>query len=123
MKELKVLLGIYFLIIITVIACTKVASVPVIELGEKATATKINSVYPPITTGKVVANLSVTPGAKYSIQLTNLTGDVKYATGFTADKTLVTKDLDYSDVKSGDYMIVLIDIAGNEYKHNITIKK
>lgn len=122
MKELKVLLGIYFLMVITVIACTKVASVPVIELGEKATATKINSVYPPISTGKVVANLSVTPGAKYSIQLINLTGDVKYSTGFTADKNLVIKELDYSDVKSGDYAVVLIDIAGKEYKHNITIK-
>lgn len=123
MKELRTLLGIYFIIIVAVIACTKVVSTPVIELGEKATATKINSVYPPITTGKVTANLSVTPGAKYSIQLINLAGDVKYATGFTADKELVTKDLDYSDVKSGDYAVVLIDIFGKEYKQNITIKK
>lgn len=123
MKELRVLLGIYFLIIIALIACTKVVSTPVIELGEKATATKINSVYPPITSGKVTANLSVTPGAKYSIQLIDLRGDVKYSTGFTADKTLVTRELDYSDVNSGDYAVVLIDISGNEYKQNITIKK
>lgn len=123
MKELRVLLGIYFLIIVTVIACTKVVSTPVIELGEKATATKINSVYPPISTGKVTANLSVTPGAKYSIQLINLKGDVKYSTGFTADKDLIIKELDYSDVNSGDYAVVLIDIFGTEYKQNITIKK
>lgn len=123
MKELRVLLGVYLLIIVAVIACTKVVSTPVIELGEKATATKINSVYPPITTGKVVANLSVTVGSKYSLQLIDLKGDVKYITGFTADKELVIKELDYSDVKSGDYTVVLIDIFGSEYKQNITIKK
>lgn len=123
MKELKVLLGIYFLMIGLLIACTKVVSTPVIDLGEKATITKINSVYPPITTGKVIANFSVTPGAKYSVQLTTMLGDVKYSTGFTADKELITKELDYSDVKSGDYVVVLLDISGNEYKQNITIKK
>ena len=123
MKELRVLLGVYLLIIVAVIACTKVVSTPVIELGEKATATKINSVYPPITTGKVIANLSVTPGSKYSLQLINLAGDVKYVTGFTADKELIVKELDYSDVKSGDYTVVLIDIFGTEYKQNLTIKK
>lgn len=123
MKELRVLLGVYLLIIVAVIACTKVVSTPVIELGEKATATKINSVYPPITTGKVIANLSVTPGSKYSLQLINLAGDVKYVTGFTADKELIVKELDYSDVKSGDYTVVLIDIFGTEYKQSLTIKK
>lgn len=123
MKELRVLLGVYLLIIVAVIACTKVVSTPVIELGEKATATKINSIYPPITTGKVIANLSVTPGSKYSLQLINLAGDVKYVTGFTADKELIIKELDYSDVKSGDYSVVLIDIFGTEYKQNLTIKK
>ena len=123
MKELRVLLGIYFLLIVALIACTKVVSTPVIELGEKAAVTKINSIYPPITTGKVIANISATPGAKYSLQLINLAGDVKYATGFTADKELIIKELDYSDVKSGDYTVVLIDIFGKEYKQNLTIKK
>lgn len=123
MKELRVLLGIYFLFIVLLIACTKVTPTPTIELGEKATSTKINSITPPVSTGKVIANLSVTVGAKYSVQLIDLKGDVKYATGFTADKSLVIKELDYSDVKSGDYTVVLVDIFGTEYKHRITIKK
>lgn len=123
MKELKTLLGIYFLIIILVIACSKVVSTPVIELGKQATSTKINDVTPPISTGKVIASMTVTPGAKYSLQLIDLKGDVKYATGFTADKELIIKELDYSDVNSGDYTVTLIDIFGTEYKRNITIKK
>ena len=123
MKELRVLLGLYLLFILVLIACTKVVSTPVIELGEQAKVTQINSVNPPISTGKVIANLSVTPGAKYSLQLIDLKGDVKYATGFTADKDLIIKELDYSDVNSGDYTVTLIDIFGTEYKRNITIKK
>jgi hypothetical protein len=123
MKELRTLLGIYFLIIIILIACTKVISTPVIELGKEATSTTINSVTPPISSGKVIANITVTPGAKYSLQLIDMKGDVKSATGFTADKDLIIKELDYSDVKSGDYTVTLIDIFGKEYKRNITIKK
>lgn len=111
-------------IIFIISSCTKVQPGPVvINLGEKATATKINKVAPPITTGPVTLELNVTKGAKYSIQLIDLKGDVKYATGFTADKELVTKELDYSDVKSGDYAVVLIDIFGTEYKQSLTIKK
>lgn len=123
MKELRTLLGIYFLIIILVIACSKVVSTPVIELGKQATSTKINDVTPPISTGKVIASITVTPGSKYSLQLIDLKGDVKSATGFTADKELIVKELDYSDINSGDYTVTLIDIFGTEYKRNITIKK
>jgi hypothetical protein len=123
MKELRTLLGIYFLIIILVIACSKVVPTPVIELGKEATSTKINSVEPPVSSGKVIANLSVTVGAKYSLQLIDLKGDVKSTIGFTADKDLIIKELDYSDVNSGDYTVTLVDISGAEYKRNITIKK
>jgi hypothetical protein len=123
MKELSVLLGVYLLSILLLIACTKVASTPVIELGVQAKMTQINSINPPISTGKVIANLSVTTGAKYSLQLIDLKGDVKSATGFTAEKDLVIKELDYTDVNSGDYSVVLLDISGKEYKRQITIKK
>lgn len=123
MKDLSVLLGVYLLSILVLISCTKVASTPTIELGAQAKVTQINSVNPPISTGKVIANLSVTPGAKYSIQLIDLKGDVKSATGFTADKDLIIKELDYSDINSGDYAVTLIDIFGKEYKRQITIKK
>jgi hypothetical protein len=123
MKELSVLFGVYLLSLLVLFSCTKVTPTPVIELGEQAKVTQINSVNPPVSTGKVIANLSVTPGAKYSLQLIDLKGDVKYTTGFTADKELIIKELDYSDVKSGDYAVTLIDIFGREYKRNITIKK
>lgn len=125
MKEIIKLLGIYLLtIVILIFGCRKVdSSTPVISLGKMATATSIEKVEPVLTKGPVTLTLSVTKDAKYSIQLIDLKGDVKYATGFTADKELVIKNLDYSDVKSGDYAIVLIDIFGKEHKRQITIKK
>jgi hypothetical protein len=124
MKELRILLGLYILIIVTVISCTKVdmPAPQVIDLGKEATSTSIVSLSTALVSAKVDVTLNVTPGAKYSIQLINLNGDVKKATGFTADNALVIKTLDYSDVNSGDYALVLIDISGKEYKRSITIK-
>ena len=125
MKEIIKLLGVYLLtIVILIFGCRKVDTpTPVISLGKVATATSIEKVEPVLTKGPVTLTLSVTKDAKYSIQLIDLKGDVKYSTGFTADKDLVIKNLDYSDVKSGDYAIVLIDIFGKEHKRQITIKK
>lgn len=125
MKEITKLLGIYLLtIVILIFGCRKVdSSTPMISLGKVATATSIEKVEPVLTKGPVTLTLNVTKDAKYSIQLIDLKGDVKYATGFTADNNLVIKNLDYSDVKSGDYAIVLIDIFGKEHKRQITIKK
>lgn len=110
-------------IIFIISSCTKVQPTPEISLGRVATSTAIEKVEPVITKGPITLTLNVTEGAKYSIQLIDLKGDVKYATGFTADNNLVIKKLDYSDVNSGDYAIVLIDIFGKEYKRQITIKK
>jgi hypothetical protein len=126
MKETLKLLAIYIgiIIIFVVYSCTKVdIPEPVINLGTQSTSTAITHLSTAITSGKVDVTMSVTPGAKYSLQLIDLKGDVKYATGFTADNNVVIKNLDYSDVNSGDYTIVLIDISGKEYKRSLTIKK
>lgn len=124
MKELRILLGLYLLIIVTVIACTKIdVPVPqVIDLGKEATSTSIVNLSTALVSAKVDVTMNLTPGAKYSLRLIDLNGDVKKSTGFTADNTLVIKTLDYSDVKTGDYTLELIDISGKEYKRLITIK-
>lgn len=124
MKELRILLGLYILIIVTVIACTKI-DVPapqVIDLGKQSTSTSIVSLSTVLIKDKVDVTMNLTPGAKYSLMLIDLNNDVKKSTGFTADNTLVIKTLDYSDVKTGDYTLELIDISGKEYKRLITIK-
>jgi len=124
MKELRILLGLYIMIIVTVIACTKI-DVPapqVIDLGKESTSTSIISLSTMLIKDKVDVTMSLTPGAKYSLRLIDLNNDVKKSVGFTADNTLVVRTLDYSDVKTGDYTLELIDISGKEYKRLITIK-
>ena len=124
MKELRTLLGIYLLIIVTVIACTKI-DIPapqVIDLGKQSTSTSIVSLSTVLIKDKVDVTMNLTPGAKYSLRLIDLNDNVKKSTGFTADNTLVVRTLDYSDVKTGDYTLELIDISGKEYKRLITIK-
>lgn len=124
MKELRILLGLYLLIIVTVIACTKV-DIPapqVIDLGKESTSTSIVSLSTVLINDKVDVTMNLTPGAKYSLRLIDLNNDIKKSIGFTADNTLVIKTLDYSDVKTGDYTLELIDISGKEYKRLITIK-
>ena len=126
MKETnKLLIGYILLIALFVTySCQKVdIPAPVIALGKESTTTSISNLSTAVTTGEVVVTLNVTPGAKYSLQLIDLKGDVKSATGFTADKEVIIKTLDYSDVNSGDYSIELIDISGKEYKRSLTIKK
>lgn len=124
MKELRTLLGIYLLIIVLIIACTKVdIPVPqVIDLGKQSTSTSIVSLSTVLIKDKVDVTMNLTPGAKYALRLIDLNNDVKKSVGFTADNTLVVRTLDYSDVKTGDYTLELIDISGKEYKRLITIK-
>jgi hypothetical protein len=120
MRKLSELSLVLFLF---VVGCTKVNQPIPINLGKEATSTAITHLSTTVTKGDVDVTMNVTPGAKYSIQLIDLKGDVKSSTGFTADKELITKKLNYSDVNSGDYTITLIDILGKEYKRSLTIKK
>jgi hypothetical protein len=111
-------------IVVFLAACTKVVQppVPAIDLGQKATATSIKKVTPIVSNGNITVELGVTQGAKYSLQITDLLDEEIKTFGFTADDTIYIKKLDLTDLKNGDYNLVLIDIAGKEVKSNIIIK-
>jgi len=105
-------------------ACTKVVQppVPVLDLGRKATSTAITRVTPIVSKGNITVEMKVTPGAKYSLQVTDLLEDEIKTIGFTADDTIYIQKMDLTSLKNGDYNLVLIDIAGKEVKTNIIIK-
>lgn len=105
--------------------CTKIDTYQpyVIDLGKQATSTKILKVSPIVSDGNVTVQLAVTQGAKYSLQITNLLDSELKTFGFTAEDTIYIKKLDLTDLKNGDYNLVLIDISGKEVKTNIIIKK
>ena len=117
---MKKLLLISFILLAS---CRKIDITPTIDLGKVATSTAITKVTPLVSSGKIVVEMKLTEGAKYSLQVTDLLDDEIKTFGFTADKDIYSKALDLSDLKTGDYNLVLIDIAGKENKTHIIIKK
>jgi len=113
------------IMVIFLSACTKVVNPPVlsIDLGKVSTSTSIKKVTPIVSNGNITVELSVTQGAKYSLQVTDLLDEEVKTFGFTADDTIYIKKLDLTSLKNGDYNLVLINIAGKEVRSNIIIKK
>lgn len=71
---------------------------------------------------KVVVSVAVTPGAKYSFQLTDIKGDVIVSRGLLADEVTESVIIDISKVNPGMYNIEVVDISGLEIKQPISIK-
>jgi hypothetical protein len=65
---------------------------------------------------------NVTPGSKYSIQITNIKGDVISSQGLNADETVETIKLDVDKINPGMYDLIFIDTKGSELKYPIVIK-
>ena len=106
-------------------ACTKIVQppYPTINLGRQATSTAISKVTPTVSNGNIIVEMKVTPGAKYSLQVTNLLEDEIKTIGFTANDTIYIQKIDLTSLKNGDYNLILMDVAGKEFKTNIIIKK
>lgn len=123
MKELRVLFGVYITIIVLIYACTKHIDTPVtpIDFGVKSTAISFASL-PTVSNGTVTFSVKTTPGAKYSIQVTDLSGDIKVKQGLLATDTLQKVSLPLDKVAVGIYDVVVMDIKGNEIKQPITKK-
>jgi len=124
MKELKVLLGVYIAIIVLLIACTKhFDSLPTatIDLGKQSNAISFASL-PTVSNGVVTFDVQTTPGAKYSIQITDISGDIKVKQGLLATDTLQKVSLPLDKLGVGIYDVTVMDIKGNEIKQPITKK-
>jgi len=112
------------LFLIFILGCTKIDYTPQIDLGVDSHSASINKVSPILSDGSAVTvGMTLTIGAKYSLQVLDMLEKEHKVIGFTAGNTNTIKVLDLSDLKNGDYTLVLIDIKGNEIKRNIIIKK
>ena len=123
MKELRILFGIYITMIVLLIACTKHidTAVTVIDLGKQSTGMNFSSL-PTVNNGTVTFDLQTTPGAKYSIQVTDISGDIKVKQGLLATDTIQKVSLSLDKIGVGIYDVVVMDIKGNEIKQPITKK-
>jgi hypothetical protein len=124
MKELRVLLGIYITMIVVLIACTKhvdVVTPETIDFGKQSTGMSFTS-FPITSNGTVTFSVQVTPGSKYSIQVINISGDIKVKQGLLAKDTIEKITVPLNQIGTGIYDVVVMDIQGNEIKQPI-IKK
>ena len=94
-----------------------------ISMGAKSMSTVITSTSQTITTGMLTVTLAVTPGAMYSLQLTNIQGDVINNEGFTATTTTITKTINYSAIANGAYDLHLMDTSGVVSKVPVIIQR
>jgi hypothetical protein len=114
---------ILLIVLVLLVGCRKIDFPAPINLGVQSQSTAITKVHPIISNGQITVDMNVTSGAKYSLQITDLLDNKIKTFGFTADSDIYTRKLDLTDLKNGDYNLVLIDIAGKETRTNIIIKK
>ena len=94
-----------------------------IDLGVTSMSTKFRTQRVTTTDGRASVLVEVTPGALYSLQLTDISGKVLAVEGFTADKVNQVVDLDYTKIKNGSYDLNLLDVSGNIVKIPVIINK
>ena len=111
-------------IILTVAGCRKsevMAPAPKIELGKVSTNMNFNSEAIQ-SSNKISFSVAVTPGSKYSFQITDFKGDVVKSQGLIADETLENVEISLDKVNVGAYDLIFIDTQGNEIKKPLIIK-
>ena len=69
-----------------------------------------------------VVTIGVTPGSKYSVQITDIAGETVASKGLIADEMVEIVTLETKDLAKGVYDVVVIDINGKEIKQPINIK-
>ena len=94
-----------------------------LDIGVSSTSTKFRTQRVITTDGHASVLVEVTPGALYSLQLTDISGKVLAVEGFTADKVNQVVDLDYTKIKNGSYDLNLLDVSGNIVKIPVIINK
>ena len=95
---------------------------PQINLGTTSTSTNIKSIE--AIGGKVTVKYTVTPSAKYSVQVFEFAQmEPKKTLPFTAVDSVETKVYEFSDLNDGLYDLVLTDISGTSIKKPLIIKK
>jgi len=116
-----------FLALAFLVGCTKHIDAPnptaTLGMGLAPMSTTITKVAPIKSDGSgLTVAMSTTTGAKYSLQAVDFRGTTTKIDGFTATSDTTIQTLNISNLKDGDYTLLLLDIKGNESKANIVIK-
>ena len=119
---MKKITFVIFALILMIGSCRKSDYVPTpkIELGKVSTMMSFAS--KPSVENNYTVLVNVTPGAKYSVQITDLKGDVLSSQGLNADEAVETVKLDVEKISRGQYDLIFIDTKGDEIKQPLIIK-
>lgn len=122
---MKKIIFILAVITLSIGSCRKTDVVPttkpsIIDLGKHSDSMSYNDI-PRLNNGTLSINLNVTPGSKYSVQVTDINGNEVTSKGLVADATTELITLDVSKLTPGFYDISILDIAGGEIKSPIII--
>lgn len=120
----KKIIFILLLIVLTIDSCRKSDYIPAPKIDLGKTSTEMGYITTPVlnNSNSFTFEVKVTPGAKYSFQVTDIKGDVIKSQGLTADQEIEFVTLDVSKITSGVYDLIFIDTKGNELKYPIVIK-
>lgn len=121
MKKIIFLLAI---ITLTIGSCqkqdVKIAKPSIIDLGTHSKSMSYATI-PLLNNGVLTINVNVTPGSKYSFQLTDIGGNEIVSKGLVADAMTETVTLDVSKVPAGFYDVNVLNVNGEEIKSPILI--
>ena len=119
---MKKIIFVIFALILTVESCRKSDYVPTpkMDLGKVSTSMSFTS--KPTTENNYTFSVNVTPGSKYSAQITDFKGDVLFSQGLNADEPTETIKLDVEKISKGQYDLIFIDTKGDEIKQPLIIK-
>lgn len=110
-------------IILTIGSCQKENIQKVkIDMGKESTQMNFTSPAYLTNTNNYTFSVNTTIGAKYSVQVVNLNGEVILSQGLTSDQSIETISVDLKDKPKGVYDLIFIDIKGNEIKQPLIIK-
>lgn len=109
--------------ILTVGSCQKQSITPTkIDMGKESTQMSFASPVYLNNTNTHAVSVNTTIGAKYSVQVVDISGDVVLSQGLTSDQEIETVNLNLKDKSKGVYDLIFIDIKGNEIKQPLIIR-
>lgn len=117
----KITIAIFALIII-IGSCRKSDYVPAPKLDLGKVSTTMSFTSKPTVENNYSFGVNVTPGSKYSVQVTDIKGDVIHSQGVNADEPIELIKLDTEKINKGQYELIFIDTKGQEIKQILIIK-
>ena len=117
MRKIIILCG-----IVSIISCRKVYDAPMPQLAKPDKVGYAN-VYPTPTTGPVTMTFNLEPNAQYNVTIQGMGGKIYKSYGISSIDGSLIKQENLSDLPSGSYDLILMNINGTQTRTPILLNK